>query len=59
MRYKWFVEVILRKKKGTFYNEGVDLLLLSIIVNFYMVSTIKRVISNNTIVLFEIGVIFK
>ena len=52
----WF-EVILRKKNCTFFNDLVDLLLLSIIVIFHLFSTIRRVISNNKIVLSEIGVI--
>ena len=45
------------RKNLHFHNEGVDLLLLSIIVIFHVFSTIRRVISNNTIVLSEIGVI--
>ena len=39
------------------HNEGVDLLLLSISVIFHLFSTIRRVISNNTILLSEIGII--
>ena len=42
------------RKKEHFYNELVDLLLLSIIVIFHLFSIIRRVISNNTIVLTEI-----
>ena len=45
------------RKRVHVYNEGVDLLLLSISVIFHLFSTIRRVISNNTIVLSEIGVI--
>ena len=39
------------------YNEGVDMLLLSISVIFHLFSTIRRVISKNTIVVSEIGII--
>ena len=39
------------------HNEGVDLLILSIIINFQASFTIRRVIYNNTIVLSEISVI--
>ena len=45
------------RKRVHVYNEGVDLLLLSINVIFHLFSTIRRVISNTTIVLSEIGVI--
>ena len=40
------------------FNELVDLLLLSIILIFHKFSTFRSVISNNTIVLSEIGVIY-
>ena len=39
------------------HNEGVDLIFLSIIINFQASFTIRRVIYNNTIVLSEISVI--
>ena len=45
------------RKRVHVYNEGVDLLLLSMSVIFYLFSTIRRVILNNTILLSEIGII--